>query len=171
MIHEYVITRYSLYAAISVGLVPNDIVTVLDRLSKVRSRTAGGVLAVCQRETHDRSWSPHTTAPHHQVKLPKAIEDFVLGMTQLFGKVKLLLQRNRYFIESPDPDVLEELLADEVIAKARVKESVISLSLSLYLLLSLSLSLPSLERAQLSGSDSRRLCMLVCWFSRIRAMV
>jgi hypothetical protein len=50
-------------------------------------------------------------------------------MTQLFGKVKLLLQRNRYFIESPDPDVLEELLADEVIAKARVKELVISLSL------------------------------------------
>ena len=55
MIHEYVITRYSLYAAISVGLVPNDIVTVLDRLSKVRSRTPGGVLAVCQRETHGRS--------------------------------------------------------------------------------------------------------------------
>jgi DNA excision repair protein ERCC-3 len=47
MIHEYVITRYSLYAAISVGLVPNDIVTVLDRLSKVRSPhswwSAGGV--------------------------------------------------------------------------------------------------------------------------------
>ena len=57
----------------------------------------------------------------------------MLGMTQLFGKVKLLLQRNRYFIESPDPDVLEELLADEVIAKARVKESVISISLSLFL--------------------------------------
>ncbi len=54
-------------------------------------------------------------------------------MTQLFGKVKLLLQRNRYFIESPNPDVLEELLADEVIAEARVKESVISISLSLFL--------------------------------------
>jgi hypothetical protein len=63
-------------------------------------------------------------------------------MTQLFGKVKLLLQRNRYFIESPDPDVLEELLADEVIAKARVKESVISL----YLPLSLSLVAFSRER-------------------------
>ncbi len=67
MIHEYVITRYSLYAAISVGLVPNDIVTVLDRLSKVSSRTAGGVLAVCRRETHDRSWPvTHHTAPPGQ---------------------------------------------------------------------------------------------------------
>jgi hypothetical protein len=75
----------------------------------------------------DRSERGLTTQVAHynaKVKLPKAIEEFVMGMTQLFGKVKLLLQRNRYFIESPDPEVLEELLADEVIAKARVKEKV-----------------------------------------------
>lgn len=34
-IHEYKITAYSLYAAVSVGLETDDIISVLDRLSKV----------------------------------------------------------------------------------------------------------------------------------------
>jgi DNA excision repair protein ERCC-3 len=34
-IHEYRLTPYSLYAAVSVGLETNDIIDVLNRLSKV----------------------------------------------------------------------------------------------------------------------------------------
>jgi DNA excision repair protein ERCC-3 len=35
-VHEYKLTAYSLYAAISIGLETNDILDVLNRLSKVR---------------------------------------------------------------------------------------------------------------------------------------
>lgn len=35
-IHEYLLTEYSLYAAMSVGLETEDIIEVLNRLSKVR---------------------------------------------------------------------------------------------------------------------------------------
>ena len=36
------------------------------------------------------------------------------------GKVKLVLQRNRFFLESPEPRILKELLKDDVVRKARV---------------------------------------------------
>lgn len=37
-VHEYVMTPHSLYAAVSVGLETDTIVSVLNRLSKVRSK-------------------------------------------------------------------------------------------------------------------------------------
>lgn len=71
--HEYNLTPHSLYAAVSVGLETETIITVLDRLSKT--------------------------------KLPKEIIDFIRGSTLNYGKVKLVLQKNRYFVESPFPEV------------------------------------------------------------------
>ena len=38
-----------------------------------------------------------------QVKLPKAIEQTIRDSTQSYGKVKLVLQRNRFWVESPYP--------------------------------------------------------------------
>jgi len=43
----------------------------------------------------------------------------VEACTANYGKVKLVLQRNKFFLESPEPRVLRELLADEVIQRAR----------------------------------------------------
>lgn len=57
-----------------------------------------------------------------KTELPRAVESFVRESTQNYGKVKLVLQRNKFFLESAHPDVLRTLLADEVIAKARVAE-------------------------------------------------
>ncbi len=71
--HEYNLTPHSLYAAVSVGLETETIISVLDRLSKP--------------------------------KLPKEIIDFIRGSTLNYGKVKLVLQKNRYFVESPFPEV------------------------------------------------------------------
>ena len=87
-LHEYALTVHSLYAAVSVGLIPQDIINFLDRLSK----------------------SP----------LPEQIKDQILKYTAAFGKVKLVLKHNRYFIETPDPEVLQRLLQDDVIGKQRV---------------------------------------------------
>ena len=83
-LHEYALTVHSLYAAVSVGLVPQDIINFLDRLSKT--------------------------------PLPDEIRHFILDCTQAFGKVKLVLKHNRYFLETPDNKVLQKLMQDEIIS-------------------------------------------------------
>ncbi|XP_028551962.1 general transcription and DNA repair factor IIH helicase subunit XPB1 isoform X1 [Dendrobium catenatum] len=41
-----------------------------------------------------------------KTKLPKEMIDFIHGSTANYGKVKLVLKKNRYFIESPFPEVI-----------------------------------------------------------------
>ncbi|KAJ8526946.1 hypothetical protein K7X08_029423 [Anisodus acutangulus] len=55
-----------------------------------------------------------------KTKLPKEMIDFIHASTANYGKVKLVLKKNRYFIESPFPEVLKRLLTDEAIGKARI---------------------------------------------------
>ncbi|WFD23396.1 DNA helicase [Malassezia equina] len=88
-VHEYKLTPYSLYAAVSVGLEPDDIIEVLNRLSKV--------------------------------PVPKSVLDFIRVYTMSFGKIKLVLKQNRYFVESSHPEILQMLLRDSVIGEARVR--------------------------------------------------
>ena len=87
-LHEYALTVHSLYAAVSVGLLPQDIISFLDRLSKT--------------------------------PLPVEVRDFILGCTGAFGKVKLVLKHNRYFLETPDSKVLQKLVQDEEIKSLRI---------------------------------------------------
>ncbi|XP_078573566.1 general transcription and DNA repair factor IIH helicase/translocase subunit XPB-like [Branchiostoma floridae x Branchiostoma japonicum] len=91
-IHEYKLTAYSLYAAVSVGLQTNDIIEYLKRLSK-------------------------TT-------VPSGIEEFIKLCTVSYGKVKLVLKHNRYFVESSFPDVLQTLLKDSGIQDCRLRHSI-----------------------------------------------
>ncbi|KAL7295517.1 hypothetical protein TKK_0011162 [Trichogramma kaykai] len=91
-IHEYKLTAYSLYAAVSVGLQTNDIIEYLKRLSK-------------------------TT-------IPDGIVEFIKLCTLSYGKVKLVLKHNKYFIESPFPEVLQKLLKDPVIQECRLRKKV-----------------------------------------------
>ncbi len=90
-LHEYALTAHSLYAAVSVGLNPQDIITVLDRLSKV--------------------------------PIPDDIREFIQNCTQSYGKVKLVLKHNRFFLETTDPATLQMLLKDEVVGPTRVENS------------------------------------------------
>lgn len=55
-----------------------------------------------------------------KTQLSSEIHTFVEQCTANYGKVKLVLQRNRFFLESPEPRVLRELLADDVVRRARV---------------------------------------------------
>ncbi|KAI9828430.1 MAG: transcription factor TFIIH complex ERCC-3 subunit [Thelocarpon impressellum] len=91
-LHEYALTAHSLYAAVSVGLDPNYIITVLDRLSKV--------------------------------PIPESIKAFIAKCTRSYGKVKLVLKQNRFFMETTDPATLQVLLKDHVIGPTRVEGSV-----------------------------------------------
>lgn len=90
-IHEYRITAYSLYAAVSVGLETDDIISVLNRLSKV------------------------PVAP--------SLVNFIRAATISYGKVKLVLKHNRYFVESSQADILQMLLKDPVIGALRITSS------------------------------------------------
>jgi len=87
-IHEYKLTAYSLYAAVSVGLQTKDIIEYLSRLSK-------------------------TT-------IPEGISQFIKMCTLSYGKVKLVLKQNKYYVESSFPDALQHLLKDPEIQKCRV---------------------------------------------------
>ncbi|XP_064613581.1 general transcription and DNA repair factor IIH helicase subunit XPB-like isoform X2 [Liolophura sinensis] len=90
-IHEYKLTSYSLYAAVSVGLQTSDIIEYLRRLSKT--------------------------------SVPDGIVEFIKLCTLSYGKVKLVLKQNRYFVESQYPEVLQKLLKDPVIQECRLRES------------------------------------------------
>ncbi|KAH9057817.1 DNA helicase [Lactarius vividus] len=87
-IHEYKLTSYSLYAAVSVGLQTEDIIDVLNRLSKV--------------------------------PVPDSITNFIRERTLSYGKVKLVLKHNKYYVESSHPETLQHLLKDKTIRDARV---------------------------------------------------
>ena len=53
-------------------------------------------------------------------KLPDGVADFVRECTRRYGKAKLVLKSNRYHVESEHPEVLRELLRDDLISQARV---------------------------------------------------
>ena len=86
-VHEYVLTPHSLYAAVSVGLETETILSVLNRLSKV--------------------------------PLSREAAAFIRKATQNYGKAKLVLKRNRFWVESGHAAVLRRLLADPVVQAAR----------------------------------------------------
>ena len=87
-LHEYALTVHSLYAAVSVGLSPQEIIRMLSTLLKT--------------------------------PLPIEVKESILRNTQAFGRVKLVLKHNCYFLETSDAKVLQRLMNDEVIASERV---------------------------------------------------
>lgn len=87
--HEYALTSHSLYAAVSVGLSPTDIINTLERFLKT--------------------------------PLPIEIRDFITRCTQSYGKVKLVLKNTKYYVESPDPEMLQTLLKNPKIGPLRVQ--------------------------------------------------
>ncbi|XP_033219284.1 general transcription and DNA repair factor IIH helicase subunit XPB isoform X1 [Belonocnema kinseyi] len=91
-IHEYKLTAYSLYAAVSVGLQTHDITDYLEKLSKT--------------------------------SIPDGIVEFIRICTLSYGKVKLVLKHNKYFVESAFPEVLQKLLKDPVIQDCRLIRNV-----------------------------------------------
>ena len=55
-----------------------------------------------------------------QVPVPDSIVAFIRGCTLSYGKVKLVLKHNRYFVESSHPETLQFLLKDRIIREARL---------------------------------------------------
>merc|ERR1719229_2240121 len=55
--------------------------------------------------------------------IPKGIVEYIRMCTLSYGKIKLVLKRNRYFVESNHPDCLQKLLKDPVIQDCRLRSS------------------------------------------------
>ena len=51
--------------------------------------------------------------------IPKSVVEFINSCTLSYGKVKLVLRHNKYFIESSFPETIQQLLADPIIAQCR----------------------------------------------------
>ncbi|KAF2437045.1 DNA repair helicase RAD25 [Tothia fuscella] len=90
-IHEYTITTNSLYAAVSVGLTVNDIISRLEFFSKT--------------------------------PLPADLKDFIIDSTKSYGRARLVLKQNKFWVESSDPVVLQTLLRDPEIRQYRVSDT------------------------------------------------
>lgn len=128
LLHEYRLTQHSLYAAVSVGLTAEGIITWLDRFSKVRhvharalGRQSFSLVSICMP----------------QVPVSSVIQQFIEHCTRSYGarrcdasrraplshcaagRVKVVLKRNTYYMESPDEEVLRKLLDSPVVAAAR----------------------------------------------------
>ncbi|KAI9147509.1 DNA excision repair ERCC-3 [Paramyrothecium foliicola] len=55
--------------------------------------------------------------------LPTRIRDFILACATDYGKVKLVVKSNNYFVESTDAGILQRLLKDQTIAQCRLQNS------------------------------------------------
>lgn len=55
-----------------------------------------------------------------KVPVPDSIVSFIRERTLSYGKVKLVLKHNKYFVESSHPETLQVLLKDKLIREARV---------------------------------------------------
>lgn len=53
--------------------------------------------------------------------LPEELKQWIFDTTRSFGKIKLLLKDNKYYIQSPDKDALQMLLNDKEIGKLRIQ--------------------------------------------------
>ena len=58
-----------------------------------------------------------------KTSIPDEIIEFIRLCTLSYGKVKLLLKENRYFIESSHVDVIQKLLNDPVIQSCKISEA------------------------------------------------
>jgi len=57
---------------------------------------------------------------YSKVPVPEKIIKFIRDCTVSYGKVKLVLKHNKYFIESSHPSVIQLLLRDPLVRGARV---------------------------------------------------
>ena len=56
--------------------------------------------------------------------IPEGIKQYIEMCTLSYGKIKLVLKDNKYFVESTFPDCLQKLLKDPVIQECRLRQPI-----------------------------------------------
>lgn len=60
-----------------------------------------------------------------KIAVPTDIANFIKECTDAYGKVKLVLKDNKYFIECKEPSMLQRLIQDPEISQGRVQDAVV----------------------------------------------
>lgn len=60
---------------------------------------------------------------YSKVPVPDSIAKFIRDCTISYGKVKLVLKHNKYFVESSHPEIIQRLLKDPIIRGARIESA------------------------------------------------
>lgn len=127
VVHEYMLTEHSLYAAVSVGLETDTIISVLERLSKVN--LSDDIKGFIKNSTQNYGKVSQTLklictclllcadvqAEHINICFYAQHKHFCVV------QVKLVLQHNRFYVESRSQEILERLLKDRTIFEAHMK--------------------------------------------------
>jgi DNA excision repair protein ERCC-3 len=105
-IHTYRLTENSLNAAVAISIDASSILKVISSLSF---------------SFFLFHWFSQVLNRLCKTNIPQEVISFISESTSTFGKAKIVLKNNAYYIESKYPDVLRELLKNPVIATAREK--------------------------------------------------
>ncbi|MFS8029641.1 putative DNA helicase [Helianthus anomalus] len=97
----------------------------LETFSPLYKQTYDFLIAIAEPVCRPESKHEYNLTPH---SLYAAMIEFIHASTPNYGKVKLLLKKNRYLVESPFPEarphvfffVSKRLLSYEVISRARI---------------------------------------------------
>ena len=88
--NEYVMTQHSLHAAVSIGLTAETIISKLKMYSKTELDEG-----------------------------PRTVIDFIRSCTSVYGKVKMVIVDDRFYLETPRRDIFDKLTRDPEIVSAK----------------------------------------------------
>ncbi|TRY74213.1 hypothetical protein DNTS_002857 [Danionella cerebrum] len=108
-VHEYKLTAYSLYAAVSVGLQTSDIIEYLQKLSK--TSVPDGIVQFIKL----------CTVSYGKVKLVLKHNRLIQSRRGTHGEDAT--PKEAYFVETAFPDVIQRLLQDAVIRDCRLRSA------------------------------------------------
>jgi DNA excision repair protein ERCC-3 len=112
-IHTYRLTENSLNAAVAISIDANSILKVAFRFLSVFLCLSLSSIA--------HFWFSQVLNRLCKTNIPQEVISFIQESTSTFGKAKIVLKNNAYYIESKYPEVLRELLKNPMIATAREK--------------------------------------------------
>ncbi|KAI6025593.1 P-loop containing nucleoside triphosphate hydrolase protein [Pisolithus orientalis] len=104
---------------------PEDCHIILEAFSPIAEQAQDFLVAISEPVSrpafiHEYKLTPYSLYAAVSVPVPESITSLIRERTHSYGKVKLVLKHNKYYIESTYPETLQFLLKDKTIRDARV---------------------------------------------------
>ncbi|KAG9011403.1 hypothetical protein FRB90_007312 [Tulasnella sp. 427] len=101
---------------------PEDATIILEGFSPIAEQVQDFLVAISEPiSRHSFMHAPYSLYAVVSVGLDTDdILSLIKDRTMSYGKVKLVLKRKKYYVESADPNILQMLLADPVVSSARL---------------------------------------------------
>ncbi|KAG6854396.1 hypothetical protein C0991_007387 [Blastosporella zonata] len=98
---------------------PEDGHIILEAFSPIAEQAQDFLTAISEPVSSGMKYSS-VLDTGNKVPVPESITSFIRERTLSYGKVKLVLKHNKYFVESSHPETLQLLLKDRIIREARL---------------------------------------------------